>query len=672
MSANGGDPTRPDGAASREVTRQSEAWPGAAAPKSGASRESARPASARPASAQPAGAPSIQARPAPMRGGETNVADLGTSDTLIAEHGVATITADPTRTASPTAPPPRRRWWLVGGASVLGAAAVSVATVLTVSVEADHADIGVDVMRLPRGTTMVVTGHARSDLANQHAASRGQLTSWWAARACGGFDVARALELAAGGDLRAARSLGLDALSSPAALEKPLACGATLAEALGAGRVTEIAWMDGTTPRRVLGVWLDGAVTPSWAEKLHGVRRGRTWFTGDKADLKAFEASAEDTKPGVMQELVEATSKAPHAVLASAPPTVDLTLACLVAAPAGAPTAFLRHCFPARFGSENEALAVKLRGLSIARELPAETGRLRLELGFLAKDAAAANIVESSLRAFWAEMLAMVNHHEVELAKLAKAEPLARAHFDPWLRALRHTTLTRDGLHVRVVADTTLTEDELERVRAATKASKSSADVDTIVSALAAGKPLPLPALERILGPEVATWLSSHRATAADCAAIVAHAESLPVDEESFGLRFAIQTEWAKDRCEEHLLPASTRSCLLTAKDIATMRSCAQPVHPDLRAARALLSGRWRATEGNTSLHLDGARASFVLDGVESSGPWTLRSSGDESAVVALPVGHGQQDFVIERLEGDRIRLRRDAVSRILARTEAP
>lgn len=650
MSANG-DGERPDGAASSEVTHVSQPWPGAEAPRAGDGAEAPR-------------AGDLSA--------ETNRADIGTSDTLIADHGVATITADAARTQKPL-PPPRRRWWLLVGAMVAVVVAGSIATALEVSLEPDRADIGVDVMRLPPATTMVVTGHARSDLLGRHAASPGELASWWAAAVCGGFDVARALELAAGGDLRLAQSLGLGALSAPAALRKPLACGRKLAESLGQGRVTEIAWSDGATKRRVIGVWLDEPVAPDWAKGKPGFLNARTFFTGSGDDIEAFESGARrEHAAGLMGELVDASTAAESTLLSSSPTTVDLTLPCLLAAPAKSSTAFLRHCFPARFADENESLAVKLRGLSVSRDVPTHSGRLRLELVFVAKDEAAADIVQESLRAFWKETLAMVNHFEVDLAKLAKQEAATGALFDPWLRALRHTTITRHGAHIRLVAEAALGDDELERARGAAKSpTTTSKDVDAIVTALATDEPVPVDALERIVGGDVATWLVSTFATAADCAAIVAHAEALPVDEERFGLRFSIQSEWAKDKCAEHLLPASTRHCLVGAKDIVSMSQCALPVHPDVKQARALLTGAWIATEGDTSLRFAGDQATFVLDGVTGAGGWTLRSAGDQSAVVALPVRAGaQSDFIVERLGDDRLRLRRDALTKILTKKE--
>ncbi len=582
-----------------------------------------------------------------------------------------------------------RRPAILAGAA-LGAGLVVSLVALRVHEHRHHADLVVDGDHLPARIALVSAGRLRSDLRGTQRVSDAELASAWAARVCGGLDVARALVSASGRDYRAALSLGLDALGAPAKLKDAFACGKAVAAEMSDARVAEIAWLDGPRVRQLVAVRLATDAVPGWAPRDEhtfdkiigrctgspscalgrpaGFRADGLWYAGSLEDLDAYAAQLGAVAAGAaggLEELVALAPPGDHVTLQSHPTTLDFVLPCAMAAPESARPAFLRGCYPTKFAQDNERLAVKLSAMSIARDLPALSGRVRVEYVLLGKDEAAATLVATAVRGFWGDMLGLVNDNEVELTKAvvdAAHDPGGGAHrvlFDPWLRAIRGGKVERDGRVVRVVAEADLSAAERAALDAALAPTTRADALRRVVDALAAGQAPAAIDIASFVGPVTGAWLVAPPATQADCTAIarqigtLASAADLPADQAA--LEPALAASWSSASCAGRALPEVSKACLLGASSLAAFSACALPMHPDADAALSFLAGRWVGTgaEGavawaapravaaakKTSLELKGSAASFTLDDKPNAGTLEVERADEASCTVKLPVG---------------------------------
>jgi hypothetical protein len=445
--------------------------------------------------------------------------------------------------------------------------------------------------------------------------------------------------------------------------------------------MAEIGWGDGAGAQRAVAVSSGSPSAPPWVpEPAHafGAIEGRcaaacapdlpaairlegSWFSGEARAISAMATAFEghESPSALLVDLARWADGADDGVVALKPAAVDLTVPCTEMAPVGGDAApWLSGCFPARWAEEGQRLALRLDGLGIARVRPAASERFGFAYRLVAKDEANAEAVATALATFWSELVGTVDAGVVDLAKLAGKSSASKALFDTWLRAVRSARVERRGLTVDVVAETTLRDSERAELAAAGLPPDRSAALERVVDALAAGSALAAPDLAPFLGHETSEWLLSPVPSSADCAAVVAKAQSFAsadladADVVTLGSLFA---QWAPDRCSDRVLPAPVKQCLSSAASLGAMAACSVPRSPDARALLASLEGMWTGvaveelnpvaaaraltTAKKTTLELHDGNAIYAVDGNVGKGRVLVVAAGDERSTLRLPTG---------------------------------
>ncbi|MBN4050290.1 hypothetical protein JYT28_00890 [Desulfobulbus sp. AH-315-M07] len=537
---------------------------------------------------------------------------------------------------------------------------------------------------LPPTTRSVSVGPLRTDLWVYEKLPRAYVLSALAERACGGEDVVGLLLRAKGGGYSRAKALGVDRLMNPSQFSGAYRCAKALADRLGEERaaVVRVSFPDGTEQRLIDMLRVSGGGV---IQGRRQAQRGDVLWFGTKQAVAAFGRGYDPMRAqaeGTAELLARAASGIGATEVLDAwlkPSSIDLTFACVDAAPSGAVAEFLRLCLPDQYRKPQERMALRVQALAIGRDRSARSGSLRFDLALLAKDEQGATEIAADLRAFVSAWIASVNANEVGLAKLvaaSSADPrdAARAAvFDAWVLAVKSTVVEHDGMVVHLHGAAKLRGDESATARDAMRARLPDAEaLDAIVDAIAKGERPPRKELSKFVGADTVRWFLAQPVTKETCSAIVAHAKKLssakdfPI--EQFGQLFALEQAWNPEQCGWRRLAEGERDCLLEAPSIAAMAECPQLQHPELSVMTKRLPGEWkrRDSSGDLVLEIASGKVAFTRRGARRTADLSIRPSGDDLWQIALPEKKGTAWHTFAFISEDQLKL--GAVAGVLKR----
>jgi hypothetical protein len=524
---------------------------------------------------------------------------------------------------------------------------------------------------------------------------------------CGGADLA--------GELFAARSLTLEELESRGTLDllsRPdlrarLTCGQHLRAALASEHLGFVTFQEDGADRQVLMVPGHFEELPFGPHRFSGlqgfceqgsspgecdaggsaaVRREDRWVFGEAPSVEAYAREWASTKRTdsthveIARALLEALEGADRVKVQVRPTAVPLGSACGSIAPSSLALGILSQCFPGDLQQVEESINARTRGFAYEADEPARLGRIRLVYTFLARDEEAAEELERDVADFHRDWLSHVENHEAQLVRTVRESNLTyKDHWETrihgFVRALGEARLERDGAVVRLRMESALSEEERRALEVGSPdEDEALAAVQAVVEAVASNDPVPHDALARLVGAEVATWMTHPRARAEDCGALrdrLATLVGAGVAPDLFGVKFRLEQRFADEACVGSVLPRALHDCVVQAESLEAMDACPAPASPFTAHHRAELQGQWvlesvdaapgfsyaqRRTLERTKLEVADDRVAFYL-GEVYLGPLDLASSGTSSARIRLPLGERPVEATLTVTGEDQIHL---------------
>jgi hypothetical protein len=533
---------------------------------------------------------------------------------------------------------PKRRWkrrLALVAVVILSLAAVSTWIGIRYVARLPQVPLPIVAQRLPSRTLMIHEARLRSDLDEVGTLPDAYAVSALASVACGGEDVVALLQRAQGQDLQWLKHAGVLDLEKNEEVRQGLTCGVTLQKAMVSPSVVDLHFQDADHKHRVSALRSSLTSLPTESGFLRhnfsgmdghcfhpkdaktdcpdgtpsSVHDGQTWFFGKLEAIEAFArayttAHAElSSTVEILQSTVSLTGGADDTRILAKPEEVPWRLPCERAAPIEHKKEFIDGCFPAGQDRLLDAVATKVRGLAVERNVLAKGDAYRLRYVLLARDEEAARDIEKDLLDLARDWRAQVANREPDLMKLLRApsehphDKFWEAAAEPLFRALRGVEVSRSGAVVRVTLSEVLRPIEAKSLKelAATRSSEEAALV-SIVDALLQGAKLPEKSLAAFVGSDIAGWMAAPRATVADCASVRNELTALTqggVPPEMFGLKFEVEKHWADTRCVGAVFPPELKSCVDGAKDLTAFASCRLPPSPFVMAAARRLEGQW-------------------------------------------------------------------------------
>jgi len=524
---------------------------------------------------------------------------------------------------------------------------------------------------------------------------------------CDGVDVVSMVTGARGKDIDGLKSAGLLDLKP---YREGLQCGDALRRGLAASSVTRILFRDGDAPRFVGVVRSRATELPAGLgyvkHSFSGIsgfchhpeaskedcppktsaaaRDGETWFLGSFEDVEAFARSyttARDelsTTVDILQETIAATGTADRTELVAKPEAIQWDEPCAQAAPVGKRKEFLAACFPRGQEKLLEGVTTKVRGLALQSDVVARAEGIHITYTLLARDSDAARDIEKDLLDFTRDWRAQLTNGEPEMAKLvrAKSEYVIDAFwesiYEPYLRAIRGSRVTRSGNVVRLEIKEALRPEEAKALRefTATRTSDRKAAGD-IAEAVLAGTPPPEKALATFFSEDVAKWIVAPRATEEDCTAAQGKLKTLLGSSDETAIKPMLADY--KKTCLGQVMPEEYRQCLTGAPDLEHFFRCRIPWSPYAAAAGRKLEGQWEADDVSTSSYVDlesrallrkmrlefkDGRVATAVGATVTDGDAEVRSSATDSARVVLTVMAKQADVNLEWTSNDTIKVK--------------
>jgi hypothetical protein len=306
------------------------------------------------------------------------------------------------------------------------------------------------------------------------------------------------------------------------------------------------------------------------------------------------------------------TSERVHLV---AKPTVIPWLApCYAAAPGNSSSEFIASCFPKDEQRTLDAILAKTKGLAVESDSLARSNSstLRFTYVLVARDADGAKELEADVSDLARDWRAQIGNNEPAMSKLVREhsalinDDFVKATFDPFIRAMKAMTVSREGDVVRLVITTTLRPEEEKSVHEflATRTSDQTAK-SHIVNALTQGTAIQPGDLATFVDAPLVSWMLAPKATAADCRTfrdqVKKVAQNAPLDQ--FGLKFHQEKRFEDAQCVGIALPAEAKQCLLAATDLNGIAGCSIVTS----AAVALATTKLEAKDGKVIFAVQGA-----------------------------------------------------------------
>jgi len=273
---------------------------------------------------------------------------------------------------------------------------------------------------------------------------------------------------------------------------------------------------------------LPGSPSSSCEEtSLGAFAEGTTWFMGDRAALETMAGSVKNPKEDLnarlaaLKDAAAQTEGLPVVRLQAQPKSSrEFFIApCLFGAShSAAPfTQFLDGCFPAK-GQERMLEEVDSKIKAAAYETDGDVqkaGAFHGNMIFVARDDAGAKDVEADVKEIVSEWKAHIDLNDAKLINMSSdfavtsRQKKFAAVADSYFKALKHAKVSRSGRTVRVSFKEKLSKADLAALEDADRKTveKRRATAE-ILDAIQARRPVPQPALAKLVGAQWAFFLS--------------------------------------------------------------------------------------------------------------------------------------------------------------------
>ncbi|HQF22348.1 MAG TPA: hypothetical protein PL065_02750 [Polyangiaceae bacterium] len=498
----------------------------------------------------------------------------------------------------------------------------------------------------PRSTVAVIESAIRDDMIEMTEVPNAYVSAWLARHVCGGIDIEKRLRSAKGESLSKMHDLGVVMLSAQREWWDAMRCGDNLRSHLLSPRQTTIVFEHGKDSAVVVGLRMDQHIMPEvqgrrahtfsgltgFCQKqdkdenacqplgLAGLTYGQTSFFGSFGDVEAFAAAItsahheSSSNQDTLAELAEHASNAPSRTRLVRPSTIPWDGLCEIVAPRKDKESFMNACFPRAAKTRLDDAVLKTRGILIERESLTTAQRVHWSSVLLARSREAGRWIEDELLDLRRDWLSLLVDNESMLirsltdSRTTTQQRLWAAASDAWLRALRHSRVSKTGAAVRWELSAKLDPEEQKLVREAMQnEDPEEKAMRAVLEAMALGTPIPIDALAVFLGDEIATWSAAPRATEGDCRRLLTAVESVSVDPNALnlvGLRDSLIRTFDPKQCVGTPLPESYRACLLQASSLQALEACKPPRSPFVKHAQRRLQGQW------TVSNVDGSKSS--------------------------------------------------------------
>jgi hypothetical protein len=258
-----------------------------------------------------------------------------------------------------------------------------------------------------------------------------------------------------------------------------------------------------------------------------GFAQGTTWFLGDRAALETMAGSVKSPKEDLnarlaaLKDASAATQGLPVVRIQAQPKSARefFVAPCMFGASHSAVpfTQFLDGCFPAK-GQDRALEAIDAKIKAAAYETDTDLKKAKAFQGnivFVARDDESARDVEREVKDVVADWRIHVDDNDDKLVILSNefavtaGQKKFAAVADNYFKALKGAKVTRKGRTVRVAFREALSKADLvaldEADRSTVEKRRATAE---ILDAIQAKKPVPQPALAKLVGPQWATFLT--------------------------------------------------------------------------------------------------------------------------------------------------------------------
>jgi hypothetical protein len=517
--------------------------------------------------------------------------------------------------------------------------------------------------KLPPMTTGIVQSRLDSGL-NAAMIPNEYIASALADEMCGGeYNAVDVIASARGKTLEQLRKTGFLDLTSDAQ-KKAMKCGETLRASLIDTTSTEIEFDEGDQHLSVTALrtslkelptefgfarhtfsGLDGACLREPDAKVDcpdnaasAFHDGTTWFFGTAAATTAFARAYTTSRTELttnvetLGRVLDKTTTSERVHLVAKPTVIPWLAPCYAAAPGNSSSEFIASCFPKDEQRTLDAILAKTKGLAVESDSLARSNSstLRFTYVLVARDADGAKELEADVSDLARDWRAQIGNNEPAMSKLVREhsalinDDFVKATFDPFIRAMKAMTVSREGDVVRLVITTTLRPEEEKSVHEflATRTSDQTAK-SHIVNALTQGTAIQPGDLATFVDAPLVSWMLAPKATAADCRTfrdqVKKVAQNAPLDQ--FGLKFHQEKRFEDAQCVGIALPAEAKQCLLAATDLNGIAGCSIVTSAAVALATTKLNGQWlveipsSAPIGGSRLEAKDGKVIFAVQG---------------------------------------------------------
>ena len=490
--------------------------------------------------------------------------------------------------------------------------------------------------KLPPRTNDVRQSRLRPDLDEVAVLPEAYITAALASEVCGAVDVAVLLSSAHDKSVADLKKSGVLDLTSSERVRTGLVCGEAIRKAMAAPSFVSVSFAENEAAFHVsivratmdelpptLGLirhnfsGLPGQCFKTPEDKTDcgddaraAFHDGQTWVFGTVPAIEAFArayTSARNeltTTVDILRDTIANTDESDTVEITAKPDSIPWTLPCYLSAPVAHQEEFVDACFPKGQDKLLESIVNKVRGLAIERDMLAHAAAYHFAFVLLARDGDTARDLEKDLQDLVRDWQAQLSNSEPDLTRLIRAksnyihDAFWTSEFDPYIRAMRAMSVSRNGSIVRLTIHDELRSEEAKALRefVDTRTQDQSAAIN-VIDAILQGTPVSEKSLAVFLAPEVAGWMVLPKASAVDCAAFDAKLQSLSmgIPSELREVQLKMNQRFAKTACVGGALLKTSKSCLMSAADLKSFAACKPPFDVFVQVAARKLEGQWLA-----------------------------------------------------------------------------